>query len=61
MTPHRPTDREPAANLSFQSPVKRWSAALLALALRIRTGGVAAAIAAHTGYNLLIVANALFA
>ncbi len=31
--------------------------ALLALSLRIRSGGVAAAIAAHTGYNLVIVAN----
>ena len=31
--------------------------ALLALGFRIRTGGVAAAIAAHTGYNLVIVAN----
>ena len=37
------------------------SLALLVLALRIRTGGVAAAIAAHTGYNLAIVINSLIA
>jgi membrane protease YdiL (CAAX protease family) len=37
------------------------SLALLALALRMRTGTVAAAIAAHTGYNLAIVINSLLA
>jgi membrane protease YdiL (CAAX protease family) len=34
---------------------------LLALGLRIRSGGVAAAIAAHTGYNLVIVTNSFLA
>lgn len=37
------------------------SLSLLALGLRIRSGGVAAAIAAHTGYNLAIVANSFLA
>jgi membrane protease YdiL (CAAX protease family) len=32
---------------------------LLTLALRLRTGKIAPAIAAHAGYNLVIVANAL--
>jgi membrane protease YdiL (CAAX protease family) len=37
------------------------SLSLLALGLRIRSGGVAAAIAAHTGYNLVIVTNSFLA
>jgi membrane protease YdiL (CAAX protease family) len=37
------------------------SLALLALALRVRTGTVAAAIAAHAGYNLAIVINSFLA
>jgi hypothetical protein len=37
------------------------SLSLLALGLRIRSGGVAAAIAAHTGYNLVIVINSFLA
>lgn len=37
------------------------SLALLALALRVRSGGVAAAIAAHAGYNLAIVINSFLA
>ena len=37
------------------------SLAVLALALRVRTGGIAAAIAAHAGYNLAIVINSFLA